>query len=207
MKERPILFSSEMVRAILEGRKTQTRRVVKSLVSINHSGLSHDPMVLHDGDWIKPNEWSPYGQPGDRLWVRETWGLTPELDLQLLKDDLTPIDISIDDAQHVGYKADCSGANAVTKWRPSIYMPRWASRIMLEIVSVRVERVQDANAESYIEEGIHVSMYEPAGKSTGNPEEAAFKTLWDSINAKRGYSWDSNPWVWVIEFKVVEESA
>lgn len=169
MSERPILFNGEMVRAILEGRKTQTRRVVKQLDLIQDT----DPPAFRDayGDWHPTVSRSPYGQPGDRLWVRETW--------------------SLHDTDNPAYKAGASeGELEYYRWHPSIHMPRKFSRITLEVTGVRVERVQEITPEDAKAEGIE-HLYAPRN---------AFANLWNSINAKRGYSWESNPWVWVVDF-------
>jgi hypothetical protein len=204
MKERPILFSGPMVRAILDGRKTQTRRVVK---------LRHDSC----GDPIMPNDPRmpcPYGQPGDRLWVRETTCIAP-------KRWATPDDTCVKDydgdLRYVSYKADGHSEDAMRdyklKWTPSIHVPRWASRLTLEVTSVRVERLQDISAADAVAEGI------PVAKGTGMIEGedcylmttnsgymrgragaiAAYENLWESINGPG--SWNANAWVWVIEFK------
>jgi hypothetical protein len=198
MKERPILFSGDMVRAILEGRKTQTRRPVKP-----QPVWIADPFVPFKTVDADPNGIikCPYGQPGERLWVRERctgW-------------------LTYDDGQRVCYHADgtilkvdrpaghpeggmlLGECDAVRV--PSIHMPRWASRILLEIVSVRVERAQDISVEDCIAEGIP----EVAGGDTSRP--ARFAMLWDFIYHARGQGWNTNPWVWVIEFKVAEVKA
>ena len=181
MKERGIIMQGESVLGILDGRKSQTRRVIKERVSTSDHGMGHNPMVLHKGYWYRPVEWSPYGQPGDRLWVRET------TIIHLEPCDKYPKGV-------VYYRTEYPDDGDYT---PSIFMPRWASRIMLEIVSVRVERVQDISKADCIGEGI-----------TGLEDIVAgwhqlYAKLWDSINAKRGYGWDVNPLVWVIEFKVL----
>lgn len=202
MKERPILFSTEMVKAILEGRKTMTRRVCKNMVSTEDHGMGHNPMVLNKGFWYRPMEYSPYGKPGDRLWVRER--------INKHGDGNAPYTCT--------YDADLSPVTATchvmwcgrSTWEwgdkrnvlPSIFMPRWASRITLEIVNVRVERVQDISHNDSIAEGIK----ECRGHNVDDCECAivSFQKLWDSINAKRGYPWDSNPYVWVLEFNRVD---
>lgn len=201
MKERPILFSGEMVRAILDGRKTQTRRVMKCPVSCHSKILGqpmeHEPMVSHKGDWHKPNEWSPYGIPGDRLWVRETWqALNVHRDIPMKQvTPQPPICCLAFKATEQDRKKERLPVYS-GKWRPSIFMPRWASRILLEITNVRVERVQEINEADALAEGVGF---------WGCDTIEVFQNLWDSINAKRGYSWESNPWVWVIEFKRVKE--
>lgn len=189
MVELPILFSGEMVRAILDGRKTQTRRVVKLPVS------EIGKMVKYRGDWVLPCEWSPYGKSGDRLWVRETWWQWGGTE------------------KRISYRADTLPSFAPNGgFRPSIFMPRWASRITLEVVDVRVERLQDISEEDAMAEGltswisdkvpdvVHYGISIPDVWETD--PRLTFKRLWDSINARRGYSWITNPWVWAVEFKV-----
>lgn len=225
MKEKPIIFSGEMVRAILEGRKTQTRRVMwpKSLQYIYRNLMekihvrktpSHYLFDLHHDDGTVSTIYGirPKYIVGDQLWVRETF--SPH----------TGWDASTE------YKADWHRLYANTnfmepKWRPSIFMPRWASRIMLEITDVRVERVQDISEADARAEGVppnwcgslegwdadeHGFLEQekdlpPIDDYYFADAKTAFKSLWNSINAKRGFGWDANPWVWVIEFKVVEK--
>lgn len=195
MAEKPILFSGEMVRAILEGRKTQTRRVVKP--QFNHkwgSGVPHgyDKFGVHvDIPLIEPHPmfggWAylfcPYGKAGDHLWVRETW------------TDLT--DLFTEKEAFLKYRADAIGCEDSYSWRPSIFMPRWASRITLEIERISVERVQDIGDSSCEAEGVSL-----ANASIPGYLRKRFQILWDSINAKRGFPWSSNPWVWVISFRL-----
>lgn len=183
MKERPIIFSTEMVRAILEGRKTQTRRVIKPQAHHYVSDLLQ-PFLFYPckegeafGDIDKQIS-SPYGYPwkewkrekeNDRLWVRETYCI-------------------IDDK--IYYKSD-KDYSSMMRWKPSIFMPREASRITLEIINIRVEHVQDIPYEDRVKEGI---TFKP-GLSLHE-----FRKLWNSIH-KRENRWEDNPWVWVIEFK------
>ncbi len=215
MAEKPILFSGPMVRAILDGRKTQTRRVVK-----------HDPFfgkpdrgnAFVDGGPQSPYLHNPqdggeYGdetvqrvypayQVGDTLWVRETWA-------------------EFDKPPKVEYRADCDHyeyglatirrddlavPRVIDRWRPSIFMPRWASRIALEVTDVRCQRLQEISEEDAVAEGC-------SGHDGEGPYISAFggrriinnfAALWDTLNAKRGYGWDSNPWVWAYTFKVLE---
>lgn len=195
MKERPILFSAPMVRAILEGRKTQTRRVVK-----------HAPAPWNAEHTAWDMTCCPYGQPGDRLWVRETWGA------HFMWDDVPPSGIPNDGKACLFYMADgfSTGGCSQTrrdKWRPSIHMPRWASRITLEIAGVRVERLQDISEKDAQAEG---AMYHD-GRGIGHSgwrhdykdvhvdARSSFYRLWQEINGPG--SWDANPWVWVVEFK------
>lgn len=189
--ERPILFSGEMVRAILEGRKTQTRRVITSKVALEW--LSPD-MFTPEYVALPENHLSPYGYAGDNLWVRETWNAINgqgqwwhQLKVSKAERELynwawtNPIQPALQEIP--------------TRWLPSIHMPRAASRITLEVVNVRVERLQDLSVEDAIAEGCPEDQYdEPT---------SWYKNLWNSINAERGYDFHSDPWVWVVEFKVV----
>ena len=201
MKEHPILFASEMVRAILDRLKTQTRRV---MVPQPREGKYTQRITEHAGGvWQAEStdqEWRcPYGVPGDRLWVRETW----------CPCRVYPI-----------YRADCCedtpSANTDDwnepdgdKWRPSIHMPRWASRILLEVTDVRVQRVQEISEADAIAEGAPLADNPDFDRDDpmNDPREchvAGYMKLWDSINAKRGYPWASNPWVWAITYKLLE---
>lgn len=214
MKERPIIFNTEMVLAILEGRKTQTRRIIKPQPDL-HKRRHRYAYVVNDGvleygraPWRKtdPNNFlvekklrCPYGQTGDRLWVRETWKPTG------IFWDKRPSDTRC--GARFAYKADYERLkrDALIKWRTPIHMPRWASRITLEIRNIKVERLQDITEEDARAEGVSTNPYYMAD---GSPDEAMsipakgnFMMLWDSINAKRGFGWDLNPWVWVLDFK------
>lgn len=191
MSEKPIIYNGQMVRAILANppRKSQTRRVIK----YSDGGRPTHPDDIEDG-WPVAyfearNEYDflpcPYGQPGDRLWVRETFAHVPEHDCVYYRAD-DPTDHPTDGS-----------------WTPSIHMPRWASRITLEITGIRVERVQDISPQDAIDEGVLPPGPPPSPRELDYAVEQ-FRELWDSINAKRGFGWDVNPYVWVIEFKVVE---
>lgn len=201
MRERPILFAGRLVRAILDGRKTQTRRVVK-------------PSYLGDADCIEPlddypAEWSvwadgerhgnvlcPYGVPGDRLWVRETGWQRPERTPRMMREGADTWEKyyfdadGLDEADHAQFK------EWGFKRRPSIFMPRWASRLTLEVVNVRVERLQEISEEDALAEGIR-----PPSDHGRAPNRSLYASLWDELNG-RG-AWDANPWVWVVEFKRV----
>jgi hypothetical protein len=201
VKEHPILFSGPMVRAILEGRKTQTRRVVKPQPSddwMNGTNWQeyYKPgkhQVLEKNLWVENHETGKeipcrYGKPGDRLWVRETFNVEPMItDEDFYNTYLKPI-----------YRADDKW-KIIPKWKPSIFMPRWASRITLEITDVRVERLQDISYADVLAEGT------PTLIGFNSPRKFQFEQLWESINGKK-YPWSSNPWVWVVEFKRVEVS-
>ncbi|VVE07452.1 ASCH domain-containing protein [Pandoraea sputorum] len=218
MKERPILFSAPMVRAILDGSKTQTRRVVKKWTGkVDGKAIPSDVSYLPDFTCYRAN--CPYGQPGDRLWVRETW----------FSADILFQGYECDPPQTVGYRADLTaridGVNPIdtygwnwghesVKWKPSIHMPRWSSRITLEITGVRVERLQAISHDDALAEGVTdlaSTLSEEPYPSGESPEQIShrlqwpqrqFRQLWESISGPG--SWDANPWVWVIEFKRVD---
>lgn len=214
MSIKPILFSTPMVQAILDGRKTMTRRVVKS-----------DPTYLH-WDGFAPTGWHDGHSPmrhvpyllGDVLWVRETWYYETHMHDQTNPDIPTlpsgnyqhryvfradrpnyPVDIGV--GQH--------------GWRPSIFMPKEAARIFLRVTSVRAERVQDITADDVIHEGVKDVDNEIRNQDHTTHEsirnwnlawaQYQFRTLWDSLNAKRGFGWDTNPYVWAIEFERVDK--
>jgi hypothetical protein len=197
MKERPIPFRGEGVRAILDGWKTMTRKVIKEI---------HTTFELKDQwgveflftRWLEHNQKiqrqqlkCPYGKPGDRLWVRETFTY----------DEYENIDGGSGIREGtLEYKAD---SDRKIGWRTSIHMPRWASRILLEITDIRVERVQDISESDVIKEGCGLQRWS-GDEFYKWPKTAGFAELWDSINKKRGYGWDVNPWVWVISFKRIK---
>lgn len=219
MKERPILFSAPMVRAILAGTKTQTRRALRDQPCMlpyfnrGHLSIRVRGAVYQAFSPNFPPVRCPYGQPGDRLWVRETW-----LDLQGTGVEYRDRDGRL---QRCAYGADTppgshgdeARKDYGLKWRPSIHMPRWANRITLEITGVRVERLQDISEADAISEGIE-SAYESWRDYRTDPAVnfpcadspiSSYQTLWESINGTG--SWDANPWVWVLEFKRIERSA
>lgn len=221
MKERPILFSAPMVRAILAGTKTQTRRVAPisdfeiraigdSMVSwrVAFSKEIKGAVASYSGGKFTPeqaraivaSQFNPYGPPGDRLWVREAWGWS-----RIASMGPSPIYKQFLEYRASGHKG---GAGcfpnlkppleiSAPQWRSAMFMPRWASRITLEITSVRVQRVQEIGAEDCIAEGLSSTMREHDAACDLRDQ---YRTLFDSINAKRA-PWASNPWVWVIEFK------
>jgi hypothetical protein len=203
-KTRPILFSGPMVRAILKGRKTQTRRVVKMRVC---GGRMIEAPADDDAAWVQRVAHNPYGEPGDRLWVRETFCIESSKEVAYEPPFTDGRPIRHHDDEHWGawwqqphYRAtdpvpelEIGTGEPGVKWRPSIYMPRWASRITLEIRAVRVERLQDITPADAISEGC------PGGEH-GDRYAAIdqYRALWESINGLG--SWDANPWVWVVEF-------
>lgn len=213
MKERPILFSAPMVRAILAGEKTQTRRAVTKLPKCSDdasriewcqwSGLWCAHGGPRDACRCKGGVRCPYGLPGDRLWVRETHaqfavgeGDRPVPQCVVYRATCRE-DGSFD---YVGGDGSIMGLT-VTKWTPAIHMPRWASRITLEITDVRVEQLQTISTLEAMAEGA-----DPRPTATGDPSYThGFHVLWDSINGERpGCSWDANPWVWALTFRRIE---
>ncbi|HCW1044313.1 TPA: hypothetical protein OW455_005383 [Pseudomonas aeruginosa] len=205
MKERPILFTGPMVRAILEGRKTVTRRVMKPQPDFLGSMVDpNTPFKTLDAG-LHARITCPYGEPGDRLWVREAWAADAQVDA------IAPSDLS--QGEPIWYPADLSvrqtGCSMISKGRvrPSIHMPRWASRILLEITAVRVERLQDISEEQALAEGVRGEPCDHARQACadigcwGDTAKGAFGFLWESLNGEG--SWAANPWVWVVEFKRV----
>lgn len=207
MTDRPILFSGPMVRAILEGRKTQTRRVVKPQPTGFWNGTnlrSHTfvGLVTTESNTPRDHCWnSPYGQTGDRLWVRETWTIRNAGPRVSTKPEAWP-----NGWPQVTHVADCHPKDNIWNKRPSIFMPRWACRLVIEVTAVRVERLQQISEKDALAEGIKQwtggrwKCAEQDGMAHESPA-AAYRCLWDSLNAKRGFGWGLNPWVWVVEFK------
>ncbi len=230
MKERPILFSGPMVRALLDGRKTQTRRVAKlppraypywnGLLSeyrwVRETGSVREP----EGDALP----CPYGAPNDRLWVRETWGRTSNVNDE---PDWPRRPYTVLNGETVIYSADgpwqwCDGDGFRVErsmWKPSIHMPRLACRIVLEVVRVRIERVRAISYADAVSEGAvqlqppdkrdgmqywgfeGVPSLDPVRRRTFPTPQMAYENLWDTLNAQRGQGWRENPWVWAIDFK------
>lgn len=197
MKERPILFSGPMVRALLNGSKTQTRRVVKGQApEWLRPGMFTPEYVADPG-----NSLCPYGAPGDRLWVRETWGLSAYFDdTDWLSESIVGQSQDLTASWRLRYAADYEGPTSrgeYPHWRPSIHMPRWVSRLTLEVTEVRIERVQDISEAEAIAEGVIPS----ASCESVRAHVDAFEELWCDINGAE--SWSANPWVWVVSFKAV----
>lgn len=207
MREKPIIFSGPMVRAILENRKTQTRRVIKPQPSIQERWTERG--WLHDAERSLPSpkyrvQICPF-VAGQNLWVRETWTYVTLAENEY--DAANPLHRRRDDGCPVLmlYRAHEDAWTFPASWSPSIFMPRWASRITLEVVSVRVERIQDISKADVLAEGIAArDGYSLQGVVAGWHEP--FAALWDSINKKRGFGWDTNCWVWVIEFKRINDN-
>jgi hypothetical protein len=230
MKERPILFNTDMVKAILDGRKTQTRRPVKNQPSNGWafedaaSGgafgriKSSHPKKGKFGAFIRRGvgtdfpetdiEVSPFGMPGDRLWVRETWQgpLVNQEDEGAFMVDRE----GFQNPKYCSYKAsgdscefyDIELGELVCRWKPSIHMPRWVCRLELEITNVRLERVQDITEDDAKAEGtITEEMTAKAGLAWRFGDRKQFQDMWDKVYPN---SWKKNEWVWVIEFKIAE---
>jgi len=216
---KPILFSADMVRAILKGRKTQTRRVVKLPEApfrdvkwhpdwqneawadrggfAAESYLKVPALVINENERTVHRIFSKY-EIGQKLWVRESWRVLAGFD-NVKPSELNP-DVQVFYGAGSGNVMSRLQRAHAGKKRPSIFMPRWASRITLEITDVRVERLQGISNEDAKAEGVDHTPQAPAALN----HRTAFKGLWDSINGDT-YPWDSNPWVWVVEFKSVNQ--
>lgn len=197
MKERPILFSTPMVLAILDGSKTQTRRIVSgfALELLQQDGFTPEYVAMPE------NRNCRYGYAGDRLYVRETWQHSNYPLGPLDKDCVIFYRADYFDDPH-GMDGEKSPEGKYRDWKPSIHMPRWASRTLLEITGVRIERLQDISEADCIAEGSaggHGSI--PGYNYSATPSEH-YQHIWETINGPG--SWDANPWVWVVEFKVVK---
>jgi hypothetical protein len=200
MKERPMLFNAPMVQAILAGQKTVTRRPVK--------GAAEKWLIDFTPEFVADpgNKLCPFGQPGDRLWVRETWQLHEKFTDNCVvvyraseRNSWTefhrrfPVELS----RGISEKPFQYG------WRPSIHMPRWACRILLEITGVRVERLQDISRSDIRAEGLQCPP-ELAGDDTSPNYRDWYPAAWRDLWNSTGGDWDANPWVWVVEFKPVK---
>ncbi|QXG35532.1 hypothetical protein [Pseudomonas viridiflava] len=210
IKERPILFSAPMVRAILSGQKTVTRREVKKKAALDCLAAGFEPAFLA----LPGNaDLCPYGKVGDQLWVRETWYCDH---FEVMHGPyLKPDDLDIGEALNDGtlvYAADglAPYEQEQPTWKPSIHMPRWACRILLEVTDVRVERLNAISDVQALAEGVQLytdhaelgNWYHVDGIETYSAEpRKSFELLWSLINGAD--SWTANPWVWVVEFKRV----
>jgi len=192
MKETPIIMSGDLPFKIMRGQKTMTRRT-KGLKEINEEPDAWE-IEAHDGDtwvfrnketWVRKFIRCPYGQVGDELWVKETWAINVLTNKPMYKADF-----------------DDSFEKPVNGWKPSIFMSRWASRISLQITELRAERLQEIWMRDAIAEGCSLD-FDMAHFGNYTDPISKFQELWDSLNAKRGYAWEKNPWVWVIAFGVI----
>lgn len=216
VKERPIRLYQHEVRGVLRGRQTQLRRVMKPQPShdselqvgffeptkTDRNGMQYPGKSIF-GCWNDEDGWKcPYGSVGDRLWVREAFAVVPKV------TDDGPKHKAKGDGTGVTWKVDWNGNPSGFKWKPSIHMPRWASRITLEITGVRVERLNDISEEDAAWEGVEPSIDDEDHDKLHSDYDGnrihinAFAKLWESINGEG--SWAVNPWVWVIEFKRCE---
>lgn len=228
---RPILFNTPMIRALLDGRKTVTRRPVKGgqiprldypdheepWVAVGQQHRRYGFVVYgktEEACAAKLGEFGacPYGQPGDRLWVRETWLEDPEDDgswgyaqyIGCKGSPLSDIPQRFQKPDHCIFRASWNGPDL--RWRPSIHMPRWASRILLEVTDVRVERLQEITPDQAVAEGVDGEICRqyletsPVRHQCREAEILGFAGLWNST----GGDWDANPWVWVVEFRRVQ---
>lgn len=193
MKERPIIFQPANIRSLLAGTKTQTRRVCKPAEA---QGLSY-VVDCRDGTWgneegDEPAFQCPYGKPGDRLWVREShWWFKDEHDHET---GYFPPPLTVDDVE---YRAD--GDDGRKAWRPSIHMPRWASRILLEITEIRVQRLLDIGEADCLAEGAPGGHGVIPGYAYAATPFEHYRAVWEQINGAG--SWDANPWVWAVTFR------
>ncbi|WP_234245231.1 hypothetical protein [Klebsiella pneumoniae] len=221
MKERGMIFNGEMVRALLSGRKTQTRRIIKDC-TVGRDQISKFIQIEKKFIGCYPEdvpelirECCPYGIPGDRIWVREAFRVhSRATDVATLVYKASERNSWTEQTHRVPV-AVCNKPATPEKWTPSLHMPRWASRILLEITDVRVERLNAISEEDAEAEGIDMeALYDSQDcydciadhNMTGRPTvTGAFKYLWESIYGKE--SWKANPWVWVIKFKRVEGGA
>ena len=234
VKERPIPFSDASILTIQEGRKVMTRRVIKGHLPWltdpvqfyatdpdNRDGLASPAVHYEDGRWWwyeeeYPEEGGikfrcPYGVAGDRLWVKETWRAA----WAHVPGSLSGpgVRYRADNAVLGRIESPCSGVEE-KRWRHWLFMPRWASRIVLEITEVKAQRLQDITTGGVMrlsdveKEGCPTEFCSSLeGDPMGSQEAAWFIKHWDSLNKKRGFGWDANPWVWSIEFKQVTQNS
>lgn len=235
MAEKPILFSGPMVSAILEGRKTQTRRIMK----VKNWGDEPPASIHPDGSgkgWIawwpetsaefsrkaypgpEQRGFSPPYRPGDRLWVKENYQYADWIENGLpfiryqadgaIRGPLTPSEDMADRVWAIWEELSdpdnraIDGKSADRKWRSSIFMPKWAARIWLEVTDVRAQRLQDITEMDAFREGIERKRRKVDWNDPVMGTRMRFRSLWNTLNAKRGYPWDSNPWVWAYTFRV-----
>ena len=205
VNENPINFRGDMIRAILAGRKTKTRRLMKP----QPTRVSDSGVLSYNWGSGLPQVLCPYGAPGDRLWAREIFAYcidstdyNDERFSKSIEESEYKRDCKSLNRYHIAYHADEGYDDIVGPWKPSIHMPRWASRITLEIVKVSVEHLQDISEKDAHAEGVPGELLHRA--QGWSPR--AFQLLWGSIYGTGSWeSWEANPWVWVIEFKKVTE--
>lgn len=207
---RPIIFSARMVRAILAGAKTQTRRIVTPQDAVEEPTESDPHPFLHNPRALHPCDYScgglaPYAEVGDRLWVRETWRVhdLSEQDIAYRADGAVRRFLSDGDAAWWKQWGAKSTGPKGDRWCPAIYMKPWSARLHLDVTSVRVERLQALTEHDAIAEGVTMPDLDAVGCENGPPPDLArrrYATLWDELNFERA-PWSSNPWVWVVSFK------
>lgn len=216
MKARGMIFTGESVRAILAGRKTKTRRAVTPAnselgISWPSDGLasafpqSDDSKLMVPGESETLHRLWPKWDAGDRLWVRETWAKPLEQSCNRSDRDIPQL----------GYRADGEDANYGARWRSPRFMPRWASRLTLELTDVRVERLQAISEEDAIAEGFGADYSSLLPQTADGFEKnydamtplGRFQWTWNLLNAHRGHGWKSNPWVWALTFRRLEAGA
>jgi hypothetical protein len=193
--DRPIIFSAPMVRVLLDGRKTQTRRAVRTQPTVIDGVFMHH---VAGPKWESGLPYRcPYGKPGDRLWVKETWHHAVPIGVPTTTSDYKS-------SLYVDYRADVAEQmQSLWKWKSPMFMPRWASRITLEITDVRVQRLQDISEEDAIAEGIKFlnGRYTfNEGLHESRTAKESYMALWESINGVG--SWDVNSWVWALSFRI-----
>lgn len=229
MKERGMIFNADMVRAVLNGSKTQTRRIMKVQPSTDFSPMNmeletdftarwYTPGVVDKDGYLQPAKKQvfgvasedegytcPFSAVGDRLWVRETFSVVPRT-AYAASEGVQQVICPDDSHEAAIFRAGWEHSTGGIRWRPSIHMPRWASRIALEITGARIERLRDISEEDATTEGVPPAPEFPETYLTPKGDYAtakvAFQRLWESIYGVD--SWQANPWVWVIEFKRVE---
>lgn len=210
-REHPIIFSAPSVRAILDGRKTQTRRVIRQREKDHGVWVEYSPDLGYSPASIAAQYRCPYGALGDRLWVRESWfpdtpidGWSGDIEWMGCGRPASGVPKRYRSPEHCLYGATWSGVSL--KWRPSIFMPRWASRITLQVVGLGVERLQGISWFDIRAEGTSCPEHDFPGGTCINECPSlreAFRRSWNAINGERGYRWRTNPWVWVVHFRMV----
>jgi len=203
MTDHPILMNSEMVRAVLDGRKDMTRRVIKPQPKIDpRTGMASSP----SGDWFHISDFvryykCPFGKIGNFLWVRETW--RPAWAVNVGGISGPGIRYKADNKAFGRVDSPCKNGIEGKAWKPSIFMPRYACRIKLEVTGIRCERLWEITEDDAVREGARTTVHPDYGSTVS--AKFNFMNLWNDINSKRGFGWLKNPHVWIITFKRVEE--